>query len=112
MNCKTSDSAFVRAGLIRAAVAAALTCTLMAGKCEPIDTRAALERVPQAYRACFDTIVRIDDYESGGKIAWADAKRLIADLRASELRLQRCGKGAIAWVDAQHAALNAFYRNY
>lgn len=114
---RVTRTAFLRADLMRAAflrsaVVAVLACTLMAGKCEPVDTRAALERVPQAYRACFDTIVRIEDYETNGKISWRDAKRLIVDLRASELRLQRCGKGAIAWVDAQHAALNAFYRSY
>lgn len=94
----------------RAVLAAVLFLALTAAKCDDqgVSARYALEKVPDEYRACFDKIVDVKAYQTGGKIAWKDAQRLIVDLRASELRLQRCGKSAVAWVDAQHSALNRY----
>jgi hypothetical protein len=94
----------------RGALCAVLFLALTAAKCDDqgVTARYALEKVPDEYRTCFAKIVDVKAYETGGKIAWKDAQRLIVDLRASELRLQRCGKSAVAWVDAQHAALNRY----
>lgn len=93
------------------ALALALAAGLSANKgCDQKGVTAAyvVERVPDEYRACFDRIVNVKDYEHGGKISWPDAQRLIVALKANNNELRRCGKGAIAWADAQAAALNRY----
>ena len=95
----------------RGALCAALLLTLTAAKCDQagIDTRYALERVPDEYRQCFAGMgINVRDYETGGKVLWKDAQRLIVDLKADNNALRRCGRSTISWVDKQHAALNRY----
>jgi hypothetical protein len=95
----------------RGALGAALILALSAAKCDKqgVDAKYAVERVPDEYRQCFAGMgINVRDYETGGKILWKDAQRLIVDLKADNNALRRCGRSTIAWVDAQHAALNRY----
>lgn len=86
----------------RAALAAALFLTLAAGTCEngKVNMKVVLERMPAHYRQCAERVVVLPK----GDITFAEAKRLLVKLRESELRQNRCLKGAIAWADAQFNA--------
>ena len=73
---------------------------LTAGQCENKDLRFVLERMPDHYRACAAKVVVIPD----GPLTYKQLLGLLTDLRKSELRQNRCLKGAIAWADAQASA--------
>ncbi len=81
-----------------------IALTLLSGCKEQNDYRFVLERIPAHYKSCFEQIVRIPD----GPLSKKQLLTLVMDLRKSELRLQRCGRGAVKWVEAQH---NAYYQH-
>ncbi len=81
-----------------------IALALLSGCKEQNDYRFVLERIPVHYKSCFEQIVRIPD----GPLSKKQLLTLVMDLRKSELRLQRCGRGAVKWVEAQH---NAYYQH-
>jgi hypothetical protein len=96
MNLRNS----VKLGLL-----ALLATGLMAANCENKDYRYVLEKMPAHYRACAEKVVKIPD----GPLTYQQLLVLTAELRKSELRQNRCLKGAIAWADAQWGA---YYQHY
>ena len=102
----------LKSSVSRIAICAVILLSLSANKgCEKQGVRTAyvVESVPEKYRQCFAGMgIKIKDYETNGVIAWKDAQRLIADLKADNNGLRRCGAGAIAWVDVRDAALNRY----
>ena len=87
------------------AVPFAALIALTAGQCENKDYRFVLERMPDHYRACAVKVVKIPD----GPLTYRQLLGLLTELRKSELRQNRCLKGAIAWADAQ---ANAYYQHF
>lgn len=69
------------------------------------DVRFVLDRMPSHYRQCAEKVVAIP----GGPLTYSDLLGLLAKLRKSELKQNRCLKGAIAWSDAQVNAFNRYY---
>lgn len=96
MNLRNS----VKLGLL-----ALLATGLMAANCETKDYRYVLEKMPAHYRECAEKVVSIPD----GPLTYQQLLVLTAELRKSELRQNRCLKGAIAWADAQWGA---YYQHY
>lgn len=82
-----------------------LLLTLTAAQCENRDVRFVLERMPDHYRVCAEKVVHIPD----GPLTYKQLLGLLAELRKSELKQNRCLKGAIAWSDAQVNAFNRYY---
>lgn len=57
----------------------------------------AIPQVPPDIRVCFDTLTPRPAGE--GALTVGEVYDLVAQLRTSELRLSRCGKRLINWVD-------------
>lgn len=78
---------------------------LMAADCEKKDFRFVLEKMPDHYRQCAEKVVNIPD----GPLTYKQLLTLTVELRKSELKQNRCLKGAIAWADAQWST---YYKHY
>ena len=78
---------------------------LMAGQCENRDYRFVLEKMPAHYRQCAEQVVTVPK----GPLTYKQLLNLTIQLRQSELKQNKCLKGAIAWADAQWKAYSVSY---